>query len=180
MEKRKIKWLIVFVIAGLLITAGFYLINAYQLLVEKEEEARSHWSIIESQYQERVDILSELAELTTSRKEKDSRVEKVVIIWETARETDNVASMILTTPKIDQELEIKLAFVADDPTLKSAENVLVLQKRLQTTSSEILSEQEKYNDAVTEYNRRLKVYPARVFAGWFGLSSYSYYEGLDS
>ncbi|MBU1177622.1 LemA family protein [Patescibacteria group bacterium] len=179
MPKRKIKYLVIIIVLGVILAVGVYLVNTYQALVQKKEETQSHWNIIESQYQERVAILDKLVILTSPTKEKSDKVERATVIWATTRDADNTAGMILATQKIDREIEARLDFVAGTPTLKSAEKYLELEKQLAETKKSIISEQENYNDAVTEYNRRLKVFPAEVIAGLFRLSSYPYYEGLS-
>ena len=181
MRKRFI-YLIAAVVLGSFLALAFYFYNSYRLLENKGEAVKDNWEAVAAQYQERLDILASLDGLTKTtqqKKSEDSETERTKAIWEKAREINNITGMILTAQKIDKEIESRLVLVKKNPTLKSSEDFLKLQKRLQDTEQTIVTEQERYNNAATVYNRQIKVFPAGALAGLFKWSSYPYYEGLD-
>ncbi|NQV12682.1 MAG: LemA family protein [Parcubacteria group bacterium] len=178
---KKLFFLTIAIVLGILAILGVYFFNGYRLLENKEKKVQESWTIIADQYQERLDVLAGLENLTQkSAKEEASKAERTKSIWEVAREANNYKGMLLVTEKIDKEIETIISLVGNNPTLKSSEKYLQFQKRLGETEQKILAEQETYNDAVTEYNRQIKVFPASAVAGPLRLSSYPYYEGMES
>ncbi|MFH2104686.1 MAG: LemA family protein [Parcubacteria group bacterium] len=178
---KKLFFLTIAIVLGILAILGIYFFNGYRLLESKEKKVQAGWTIIADQYQARLEILVDLENLTKkSAKKEVNKAERTKSIWEIAHEANNYKGMSLVTGKIDKEIEVIISLVGNNPTLKSSEEYLQLEKRLSETEQEILIEQETYNDAVTEYNRQIKVFPASVVAGPLRLSSYPYYEGMES
>lgn len=178
MRKRLI-YAIGAVALGNILIWGLYFYNNYQLLKDKEKAVEDSWEIISTQYQERLNISIDLDALTKKSKQskaENDEIERLKAIWEKARETNNIVGMKLATEKIDKRIESIIALINKNPTLKSSEDYLRLQERLQNTEQVISVEQEKYNNAVTVYNRQIKVFPAGEIAGVFRLSSYPYYK----
>ena len=174
---KRLFYIVILSVVGILIVLGVYFFNSYRLLENKERAVQESWTVMTEQYQERLDVLASLEGLA-----KASAVDKTKhtkSIWDVAREANNYKGMVLVTEKIDKEIEATILLIAENPTVKSSEKFLQLDKRLKATEQKISSEQETYNDAVTEYNRQIKVFPASVVAGPLRLSSYSYYQGLD-
>ena len=63
----------------------------------------------------------------------------------------------------------KLIAVSENyPELKANENFMDLQKQLEGTENRINEARNKFNDAVTIYNREIRTFPKNLFAGIFG------------
>jgi LemA protein len=62
------------------------------------------------------------------------------------------------------------------PELKSNANFLALQTQLEGTENRITVERQRYNEAVREYNTRLRLFPASVLAGVMGFRPKAFFE----
>ena len=62
------------------------------------------------------------------------------------------------------------------PELKSNQNFLALQSQLEGTENRITVERMRYNEAVREYNTRLRVFPGSLVAGFRGFREKAYFE----
>jgi LemA protein len=62
------------------------------------------------------------------------------------------------------------------PELKSNANFLALQTQLEGTENRITVERQRYNEAVREYNTRLRLFPASVIAGVMGFRPKAFFE----
>lgn len=61
------------------------------------------------------------------------------------------------------------------PELKASSNFLQLQSQLEETEDKISYMRQSFNDTVMDYNNRLQVFPANVFANMFGFKPHVSY-----
>ena len=66
------------------------------------------------------------------------------------------------------------------PELKANEGFLNLQAQLEGTENRIATERERYNSAVTEFNKDVKRFPTNIIASILGFSPKSYFEVSES
>ena len=62
------------------------------------------------------------------------------------------------------------------PELKSNANFLALQTQLEGTENRIAVERQRYNEAVREYNTRLRLFPGSLIAGVAGFRPRVFFE----
>ena len=51
-----------------------------------------------------------------------------------------------------------------------------LQTQLEGTENRINVERNRYNNAVGEYNKHIKIFPNSIFAGWFDFEEMTRYQ----
>ena len=69
--------------------------------------------------------------------------------------------------------------VENYPLLKSDQNFLALQDELAGTENRINVERQRYNEAVSEYNKRVRVIPSNIVAGLFGFEQRTFFEAAS-
>ena len=62
------------------------------------------------------------------------------------------------------------------PQLKTVEPLRALQDELSGTENRIAVARMDYNNAVRDYNRAIKLFPANLIAGMFGFTEKSYFQ----
>ena len=62
------------------------------------------------------------------------------------------------------------------PELKSNQNFLALQSQLEGTENRITVERQRFNEAVRDYNLRVRVFPASLIAGLRGFKEKPFFE----
>ncbi|MDR5589424.1 LemA family protein [Christiangramia sp. SM2212] len=173
------KWLIplIIIVIGVVViwrfTAGFNN-NA----VAKEENAKLAWSNVESSYQRRNDLIGNLVKTVEGAADFERGTLKEVIEARAKATSVNVDAENLSAAQIEQfqqaqqgvtsALSRLLVTVEKYPDLKANQNFLQLQSQLEGTENRINVARDRFNEAVTDYNTYIRVFPNNLFAGMFG------------
>ncbi|MFO8145891.1 MAG: LemA family protein [Bacteroidota bacterium] len=173
------KWLIpviAFAVLGIIIyslTVGFN-----NTAVTKQENARLTWSNVESSYQRRNDLISNLVKTVQGAADFE-RGTLTDVIEARSKATGVTIDPSNITPEqmqqfqqaqgqVSSALSRLLVTVERYPDIKSNQNFLQLQSQLEGTENRINVARNRYNEAVTDYNTYIRTFPNSVFAGWFG------------
>ncbi|MFV8226259.1 LemA family protein [Christiangramia aquimixticola] len=173
------KWLIpvIIIVIGIVViwrfTAGFN-----NTAVTKEENAKLAWSNVESSYQRRNDLIGNLVKTVEGAADFERGTLKEVIEARAKATSVNVDAENLSAAQIQQfqqaqqgvtsALSRLLVTVERYPELKANQNFLQLQSQLEGTENRINVARDRYNEAVTDYNTYIRVFPNNMFAGMFG------------
>jgi LemA protein len=82
--------------------------------------------------------------------------------------------------QLTQSLGRLLAVAENYPTLKSNDNVKMLQEELAGTENKIGFARQFYNDIATKFNTAQQVFPTNIFAGMFGFKTAELFEITDA
>ncbi|PTX44400.1 LemA protein [Christiangramia gaetbulicola] len=173
------KWLIplIIIVIGIVViwkfTAGFN-----NTAVTKEENAKLAWSNVESSYQRRNDLIGNLVKTVEGAADFERGTLKDVIEARAKATSINVDAENLSAAQIQQFQEAQqgvtsalsrlLVTVERYPELKANQNFLQLQSQLEGTENRINVARDRFNEAVTDYNTYIRVFPNNLFAGMFG------------
>ena len=173
------KWLIplIIIVIGIIViwrfTAGFN-----NTAVAKEENAKLAWSNVESSYQRRNDLIGNLVKTVEGAADFERGTLKDVIEARAKATSVNVDAENLSAAQIEQfqqaqqgvtsALSRLLVTVERYPDLKANQNFLQLQSQLEGTENRINVARDRFNEAVTDYNTYIRVFPNNLFAGMFG------------
>lgn len=173
------KWLIplIIVVIGVIVvwkfTAGFN-----NTAVAKEENAKLAWSNVESSYQRRNDLIGNLVKTVEGAADFERGTLTEVIEARAKATSVNVDADNLSAAQIQQFQEAQqgvtsalsrlLVTVERYPELKANQNFLQLQSQLEGTENRINVARDRFNEAVTDYNTYIRVFPNNLFAGMFG------------
>lgn len=181
------KWLIpviVIVVLGIIIyslTIGFN-----NTAVTKQENARLAWSNVESSYQRRNDLITNLVKTVQGAAEFE-RGTLTDVIEARAKATSVTVDPSNITPEqlkqfqeaqsqVSSALSRLLVTVERYPELKANQNFLQLQSQLEGTENRINVSRNRYNEATTDYNTYIRTFPNSIFAGWFGFDRMERFE----
>lgn len=177
------KWIIPIVI---ILLVGMYVANVNNNAVEKQEEAQTAWSDVESSYQRRSDLIPNLVKTVegaadfergtlTDVIEARSKATQVKIDPSNLDEAD-MQRFQEAQNEVSSTLSRLLVTVERYPELKATENFQTLQSQLEGTENRINISRNRYNAAVKEYNVYVRKFPQKMIAGFIGFNQMPRFE----
>src|SRR5712692_7681604 len=164
-------------------------ISVNNQLVVLDQAVSEKWAQVQNVYQRRADLIPNLVETVKGF----AAQEKTVL--EEVTQARASASGIKATPELLNDpanfkkfqdaqnqlggaLSRLLVTVERYPDLKSNQNFLALQSQLEGTENRITVERMRFNEAVKDYNTRLRLFPASIVAGIRGFKEKAFFEAV--
>lgn len=168
--------------AAVLIGIGLLLLvsgcNTYNGMVNAEEDVENAWSKVQTAYQRRADLIPNLVntvkgyanfEQQTLTQVVEARAKATSVNIDPANVTpEQLQAFQNAQSGLSQSLGRLLVTVEQYPELKANQNFLELQAQLEGTENRIAVERNNFNEVATAYNKKVRRFPASVFAGMFG------------
>ncbi|HEU5324050.1 MAG TPA: LemA family protein [Methylomirabilota bacterium] len=156
-------------------------------LVGLEQDVNEKWAQVQNVYQRRADLIPNLVETVKGFAAQERTVLEEVTRARASASGVQLTPQALSDPKALERFQAAqgqltgalsrlLVTVERYPELKSNQNFLALQTQLEGTENRIAVERRRYNEAVREYNTRLRVFPARLVAGAAGFTAKAFFE----
>lgn len=189
-----IKKFLGFIVSGLILLTVVLLIGCgasqYNGMVNADETTSTAWSNVQNQYQRRADLIPNLVSTVKGyATHEKSTLEEVMAARAKATQI-TVDAKNLTPEKLQayqaaqgelgSALGKLLAVTENYPNLKANENFLELQAQLEGTENRINESRRTYNEAVQDYNIKIRRFPGNIFAGIFGFSPKTKFEAQAS
>ena len=174
------------ILIGVIAVIVIYVIFAYNGLVSKQEQLRSKWSQVETQYQRRSDLIPNLVatvkgyakhESNTLREVMEARSKATQInINPEKLDAESLAQYNKAQGELSQALGRLLMITENYPDLKASEQFTSLQAELSGCENRIAVARDRYNDAAKKYNISRRRFPNNLFASAFGFSEVAYFK----
>lgn len=167
------------IVLAIVIVLGGYVVSARNGFVRSDERVNNAWANVQAQYQRRFDLIPNVVEVARGsarfQQETFSEITAMRSAWTQAAASGNIEQQIETARSFDGALARLLVTVEAYPGLDtSAFNNIQVQ--LEGTENRIAVARRDYNDAVREYNVRVRTFPHNVLAGMFGFSQKPMFE----
>lgn len=189
MKKVIVPAIIVLVIAVL---CGMGCSN-YNSLVTAEQDVDKAQADVQTQYQRRYDLIPNLVETvkgyaahesTTLQNVTNARAGIAPVdttgVMQAAREALNAPNenaYAQALRQLSSQFSVYVNAVREAyPDLKANEQFMGLQDQLEGTENRIATYRSRYNEAVRDYNLKVKRFPGNIFAGIFGFSPKEQFE----
>lgn len=186
----KKSWIVGGVIVVLLLLFGIQGCSSYNGMVTLDEAVNQAWGNVENQYQRRADLIPNLVATVKGYSEHESSTLEAVTnaragLTQAYNNATDVTAEQATAPtdeaslrqfqqaqsQLKGALDIYVNAVKEAyPDLKANQNFLDLQTQLEGTENRVSTERTRYNEAVKEYNVKIRRFPASIFAGVFGFA----------
>ena len=177
MKKSTIAIIVVVVILVAII-AG--LVSSYNGVVSLSEEVDNKFATIDTMLQRRADLIPNLVNTVKGYTNQEQAVIDSVT---DARAKLAGANSVEEKANADQELTSALnnllVVVENYPDLKSSQNFINLSDELAGTENRIATARKDYNDAVREYNTKIKRFPTNIVSGMFGYGEREYFQASE-
>lgn len=149
----------------------------YNSLVQRSEGVEGAWSQVENVLQRRADLVPNLVETV-----KGYAAHEREIFTEVANARARLlgardpAESEAADRQLQSALGRLLAIAERYPDLKANENFIRLQDELAGTENRIAVERMRYNEAVRDYNTRIRRFPTNLLASATGFDRRDYFE----
>ena len=168
------------IILGVIAFAAFWVIGNYNSLVASRNAVEKSWSMVETQYQRRLDLVENLL---NSAKGAQGQEREVFIKIAEARTRYNSATSDNEKAEAAGSLETNIALLPRlqeaYPELKSNNQVQALMNELKNTEDGILKARDQYNITANNYNTNITRFPKNMFANTFGFEVKSLFKSDD-
>jgi len=163
------------------LVSSLVLVFSYNGLVSSEAKVDGSWAQIEVQYQRRADLIPQIVDATNTfiQFEQDllTEIARARSAWTSSLEGTQ-EEQIDASEDLNQAYSRLLAvvIVEDYPQIQSDQVVLSLIDELEGTENRIAVARLLYNEAVLEYNVKVRAFPSNVVAGLFGFQQRPFFQ----
>ena len=174
---KKIALIVLAVIVVIVLGLYSYLKGTYNSFVAMNENVKASWSQVENQLQRRYDLIPNLVETVKgyAKHEKDVLTD-VTNARAQVGGAKNIKDQMSANNQLTGALSRLLVVVERYPDLKANQNFIRLQDELAGTENRIAVERRRYNEAVQQYNVKIKSFPDNLLAGMFGFTPATFFE----
>ncbi len=181
--------IILIVLAVLVILPIFWVIGAYNGLVQLRNRYRNAFAQIDVQLKRRHDLIPNLIETAKAYMNHERETLEAVI------QARNAAESARQDVKVDNEGSMRELMAAESglggvlgrlfalseayPELRSNENMKQLSEELTSTENKVSFARQAYNDAVTIYNNKRESFPTNFIANIFSFVAAVLFEVSD-
>lgn len=183
LSKGAIALLVIALVAFGLISWYFSTKNA---LVSVDEGVSTAWSNVENQYQRRADLIPNLVETVKGYAKHEENTFKEVVEARAKATQITVDPSNMTSEKMKEfqaaqgelgsALGRLIAVSENYPELKANENFKDLQAQLEGTENRINESRRKFNEAVQDYNLKVRQFPSSIVASIAGFTTKAKFE----
>ena len=181
--------LLVVVVVILVLAAAVvgWAISVNNQLVRLEQNVNEKWAQVQNVYQRRTDLIPNLVETVKGFAAQERTVLNEVISARARASSIQLPPEALSDPSALRQFQAAqnqlggalsrlLVTVERYPELRSNQNFLTLQSQLEGTENRIAVERQRFNEAVREYNTRLRIFPGSIVAGMRGFREKAFFE----
>ena len=175
------------VIAVLVIGIGAWAVSVNNQLVVLDQNVGEKWAQVQNVYQRRANLIPNLVETV-----KGFAAQERTVLEEVTRARASASSIQLTPEALNDPKALErfqaaqnqlsgalsrlLVTVERYPELKSNQNFLALQSQLEGTENRITVERRNFNQAVRDYNTRLRLFPGSMVARFAAYQPKAFFE----
>jgi len=180
---KSLKWIIPLAI---ILIAGMYIAGINNNAVEKQENAETAWSNVESSYQRRNDLIPNLVKTVEGAAEFERGTLTDVIearskATEMRIDPSNLDEASLqqfqqAQQEVSSTLSRLLVTVERYPQLRATENFQTFQSQLEGTENRINVNRDRYNAAVRDYNVYIRKFPQKMIVRMLGFDPMPRFE----
>lgn len=172
-----------FLWAGLVVLVGLAIwgISINNSLVGLQEGVSTSWANVESALQRRYDLIPNLVNTVKGyaahEKELFEEITRLRSQWGSAGSVEEKAK---TAGLLESAIGRLIVVAENYPELKASQNFRDLQVSLEGTENRINVERRRYNEALRDYNTKVRQFPGSLIAGFRGFTpNDAYFEADD-
>ena len=177
------KLLIPIIILALLV---LYFSITYNSFVKKEEKVNQKWSELQNTYQRRLSLIPNLVsvvkgvsefEKSVLQKVAEARSSAAAGIGQQEVSAENYSTQKRLQDSLAANVNRLIVLIEAYPELQSVKSYLALQDQLAGTERRIVVAARDFNEAVFDYNKSVRAFPANIVAG---ITGFDQKEGFES
>lgn len=169
------------ILVAIVVALVLWAVSSYNRLVKMRNQALNGWRQIDVQLKRRHDLIPNL--VNAVRGSMDFERDTLTAVMEArskALTATGPADAAQKEGQLTQALGRLLAVAENYPTLKSNDNVKMLQEELSATENKVGFARQFYNDIATKFNIARETFPSSIIAGMFGFTRAELFEITDA
>lgn len=178
--------IILLVITGIFLLAGFNGCGSYNSMVTMDESVTAQWKQVEVAYQARMDKTQNLFEIVQSAADFEKGTLKEVMEARSKATSIQINAENITPEKLAEFEKAQNAFgsslgrlmaIAENyPQLQSVQAFRDFQAQYEGMENRISTERMRFNEAAQALNSYIRRFPGNIWAGLFGIQKRAYFE----
>ncbi len=158
-------------------------------MVTRSEDTQAKWSMVESQYQRRTDLFSNVVNTIKGSAEFEKSTLEAVIQARASATSIQVDPSKLTPESIQQFQQAQnnlnsafnrlLVTVEQYPQLQTTQAFRDFQAQIEGTENRINKARDDFNTSVQGYNTYIKRFPNNILSSIFGFSEKGYFKAAE-
>ena len=186
MQKKKFSGYIVG--GAILLVLLTWIITSYNSFVKKQEKVKLQWSEVQNTYQRRLDLIPNLVNVVKGVSDfEQTTLEKITEARSRAITGLSINELTAENYQQQSRLQDTLAAAANRliiqieryPALKGTAAYAGLQTQLEGTERRIRVARNDFNEAVADYNKKVRGFPSNLVAGIFGFKRKEGFEAVS-
>ncbi|MBR2405689.1 MAG: LemA family protein [Clostridia bacterium] len=170
-------WIIVIAVAAVIILAVVAVSGAYNGLVDAELEVDAKEATIDTMLTRRADLIPNLVNTVKGYAAHESEVYTAISDARAKLAGSNTTEEKMeANDELSSALSRLLVVVENYPELKADTQFIALQDQLEGAENRISTARVDYNEAVKDYNKKLRRFPTSIIAGMFGFEARDMYD----
>src|SRR5215831_6004915 len=165
------------ILIAIVVALALWIVGGYNRLVGMRNQVLNGWRQIDVQLKRRHDLIPNL--VNAVRGSMDFERDTLTAVMDArakALTATGPADAAAKENQLSQALGRLLAVAENYPTLKSNDNVKMLQEELSATENKVGFARQFYNDIATKFNTAQQVFPTAIFANMFGFKPTELFE----
>lgn len=174
------------IVIGILVLIALMFGGCYNSIVKLDQNAKSKWAQVETDYQRRADLIPNLVatvkgvasfEKSTLVDVTNARARATAIQVDPTKLTpESIQKFQAAQGQLTSALSRLLVASENYPQLRANDNFTALQAQLEGTENRIAVSRRDFNNAVQDYDTKIHTFPSNLVAGMFGFSDKGYFQ----
>ena len=178
MKKSSIILISVIAIVAIIV---IFLVGSYNGLVKKSEAVDTNLSNLDVMLQRRAYLIPNLVSTVKGYTSHETEIiDSITDARTKLMNANSVEEKSNANNELSSSLNALMVVVENYPDLKASQNFIQLSDELSGTENRIAVARKDYNDAVKDYNLKVKTFPGNILAGMFGFEQKQYFEANES
>jgi len=173
--------IVLVVILAIIIFGGLYAVSTNNKFVGLRETVDKESANIDVVLERRADLIPNLVNTVKGYvKHEESVINSITEARENLISAKSLNEKAEANSKLDSAINALMVVVENYPDLKANENFIQLQDELAGTENRIAIARKNYNDAATEYNKAIQMFPGSIIANLKKYEKVKYFEAEES
>ncbi|PHR55611.1 MAG: LemA family protein [Arcobacter sp.] len=161
---------------------GLILVLMYNTLISRKNQVENIFSSVDVVLKKRFDLIPNLISSVQEYMSHEKELLEKITKWRAQAMKPNIANE--TKIELDQKMSGALGSimvaVENYPELKANENIMHLQRTLTEVEAQISAARRAYNQAVTDYNNTIEMFPTNFMANMMYYTRKAVFETLEA
>jgi LemA protein len=172
------------IILAVILLFGGCACGRYNGLVSTDQDVKTAWSNVETQYQRRTDLYNSVIKVIEGSANFEKSTLTAVItaranatkVTVDVNDSASLGAYQRAQSQLSGSFSRLLAVSENYPELKTTQQFADFQTNIAGTENRISVARRDFNQVVNTYNLKVKTFPNNIFAGMFGFHEKPYYK----